>query len=436
MLNTHYKKITTFLLSVVILIGFVDFIFSQEKPVFAVPFIVDPTFLSGTGIGGFGVFDTEIQSDGKIVVGGGFTQYNGIPTGRIIRLNSNGTLDTGFTPSIGSGVVYAVEIQSDGKILIGGTFDHDLVRLNTDGTIDTVFQTNIGTALTGSGIIKDIKIQSDGKIILAGNFSTFNSVPFNSVLRLNSDGTIDPTFVTSGITNGGGINDIGIQSDGKIILVGNFNEFDGISINHIVRLLSNGSVDPAFTTNIGSGASPELWTVAIQTDDKIILGGDSETFNGQPMTGVIRLNADGTYDSSYNNNLIVGGDISDIKLQPDGKILIGGNISTISGNPYGNLVRLTSNGNLDTTFLASPSGFNTGGLLGESIYDIEVQSDGKVVVGGVFSEFDTISQGSLSRLVPADTTPPFVTIVSPSNGSTVGNTMTVSGTCTIGDECL
>lgn len=273
----RYKRFSVLFLSISLFIGSLGIIFQKINQAIASPYEIDPTFLSG---GGFPsplayVFDSEIQSDGKIVVGGSFSSYDGTSTDRVARLNSNGTLDTSFMPASSSGVVYSLEIQPDGKILVGGTFDHDLIRLNSDGTVDTIFQANLGTSF-GPGIIFDIRVQPDGKILVGGDFSSFNGNPVNGIIRLNNDGTIDSSFATNGITIGSSIADIGIQSDGKIILVGTFTEFDGNLINHIVRLQPNGSFDAIFATNVGSAANSELITVAIQNDDKIILGGDAE----------------------------------------------------------------------------------------------------------------------------------------------------------------
>src|SRR5690606_36450331 len=144
------------------------------------------------------VLSTVIQADGKIIVGGDFTSFNGTIINRIARLNTDGTLDTDFNP--GTGFNYGVRstvIQVDGKIIVGGGFTsfngtiiNRIARLNTDGTLDTDF--NPGTGFS-SGVYSTA-LQVDGKIIVGGDFTSFNGVSRGRIARLNTDGTLDTDF--------------------------------------------------------------------------------------------------------------------------------------------------------------------------------------------------------------------------------------------------
>ena len=202
-------------------------------------------------------------------------------------MNPDGTRDTAFTTNTGtgaSGTVNAVVIQTDGKILVGGDFTtwngvtvNRIVRLNPDGTRDTAFTTNTGTG--ASGTVEWIAIQPDGKILVVGDFTTWNGVTVNRIVRLNSDGTRDTAFTTN---TGTGANStvfaIAIQTNGKIILGGQFDAWQGVTVNRIVRLNSDGTRDTAFTTNTGTGANATIFAVTIQTDGKILLGGQFTSF--------------------------------------------------------------------------------------------------------------------------------------------------------------
>ena len=209
---------------------------------------IDLTFNPGAGATG-SVETTSIQSDGKIIIGGNFPSYNGTARNRIARLNTDGTLDTSFNPGTGAdnggftNSVRTTSIQSDGKIIIGGTFTsyngiarNNIARLNTDGTLDATF--NPGTGADGGGGVWTTSIQSDGKIIIGGFFTSYNGIARNRIARLNTDGALDTSF-----NPGAGANDnvktTSIQSDGQLIIGGQFTSYDGIARNYIARINGN-----------------------------------------------------------------------------------------------------------------------------------------------------------------------------------------------------
>lgn len=277
---------------------------------------VDTTFSTNLG-SGFDAYveDITVQDDGKILVGGNFTSLNGSTTvpDRLIRLNSDGTVDTAFSSNIGTGVdalVEAITIQTDNKILVGGSFtsvngsttDPDyLVRYNSDGTLDTSFSTNLGTGF--SDAVRTIVLQDDGKILAGGDFSILNgstTVP-DKIVRLSASGTIDTSFSS---TIGSGfdiaVQKIAIQSDGKIVVIGSFTSLNGDAgvPNYILRLSSLGAVDTTFSGNLGGSTNSDIYALALDADDKILIGGLFTSFNSNASTSdyLARLNADGTLD--------------------------------------------------------------------------------------------------------------------------------------------
>lgn len=218
----------------------------------------DPSFYIGTAAN-TNIQELLLQPDGKIIAAGGFTVYDGVSREEIIRLNPNGTVDPTF--SSGDGVaggyslIMGIALQNDGKIIIGGSFDsyngvprNHLARLHSNGELDTSFQVGIGADLQ----INDLVIQPDQKIIICGYFSTYNGIPSRGIARLNPNGSYDTSFhVGTGTPGGWGPHHISLQTDGKVLLSGRFDEYNDVPSNTIVRILSNGLPDPSFS--MGSG---------------------------------------------------------------------------------------------------------------------------------------------------------------------------------------
>jgi uncharacterized delta-60 repeat protein len=353
---------------------------------------LDNTFDVGSGAND-GVNPISIQSDGKILVGGAFYVIDGIYKRHLTRLNSNGSFDVSFNQGTGANTpVGSISIQSDGKILVGGGFTlfngeikKSIVRFNLDGSLDTSF--NIGTGLIGG--ISASKIQSDGKIIIAGSFTSFNGTTRNGVARLNSDGSLDTSF-NPGAGAPIGIYSMDIQLDGKIILGGQFLNYNsGSTKNRIVRLNTNGSLDPVF--NSGTGPNGYLNQVLIQPDGKVIIVGYFTSYNGFLSKNIARLDTNGNFDSSF----IIGTGPNDIvescAIRPDGKIVVGGRFTSYNGIPINGIVRLNSDGSIDTTF-------NSGTGVDYLIYSIAIQPDGKILIGGKFTTYDGIQVGCIARL--------------------------------------
>ncbi len=356
---------------------------------------IDNTFvLEGTGINGF-IKTVSIQSDGKIIAGGNFTLYDIISKNRLVRLNSDGSIDNTFNIGTGFNVaIYTTSIQSDGKIIVGGLFTsynsitkRRIVRLNSDGSIDNTF--NIGTGFGNN--IYTTHIQSNGKIIVGGYFGTYNSILKNHIVRLNSDGSIDNTFIGLGFNNGGSVNCTAIQSDGKIIVGGGFNSYNGTPINNIIRLNTDGTNDNIFNFQYGSNAS--VSTTCIQSDGKILIAGSFSSFNGTIQSSVDRLNTDGTIDSSFNTSGLIGGTVNSFSLQNDSKIIIGGNFTINNGNATINIGRLNNDGTLD-------SAFNVGVGTNSSVLTTAIQADGKIIIGGTFSSYNGYARNYLVRVNP------------------------------------
>jgi uncharacterized delta-60 repeat protein len=258
--------------------------------------------------------------------------------------------------------------------------------------ISKPFAYNPSTSFSiGSGFnttVNSIAIQSNGKVLVGGDFTTFTGSTQNRLIRLNSDGSKDTSFdIGSGFN--GGVNLVVIQSNGKILVGGQFTTFSGASQNCLIRLNSDGTKDTSF--DIGSGFNSSLTEVAIQPDGKILVGGSFSTFTGSSQNHLIRLNSDGSKDASFNIGSGFDNSTLSIAIQSDGKILAGGYFTTFTGTSQNGLIRLNSDGTKDSTFDIG-TGFDFG------VQSTLIQSDGKILAGGDFTTFTGSSQNGLIRL--------------------------------------
>jgi len=310
------------------------------------------------------------QADGKILVGGSFTIYNGASVTNITRLNPDGTLDPGFLASTaGYGQVAAIHVRADGKIFIGGS--GFIYLLNTDGSRDMSFNPGIGF----DGLILALVVQPDGKVVAGGRFRFYqNTYLASHIIRLNTDASIDAGFVTGSGFNGD-VYSIAQQDDGKLLVGGLFANFNGTST--FVRLNSGGSLDGSFNPS-GAGTITNVRTIVPQPDGKWLLGGDFPAYNGVTRNYMARINADGTLDNAFDPVGNFNAPIASIVLQPDGKILVGGNFYNYNGLTRSNVARLNTDGSLDPGFAV-----NAGS--GGPVSSIRLQPDGKLKLGGLFT---------------------------------------------------
>ena len=353
---------------------------------------LDTTFNTGTGVSNNTVATTAIQSDGKIIIGGYFTSYNGTARNNIARLNADGTLDTTFNPGTGtSSYVFSIAMQSDGKIIIGGSFSsyngtlrNRIARLNADGTLDTTF--NQGNSETDD--IYTTAIQSDGKIMIGGFFTSFNGIDRDRIARLNADGTLDTTF-NPGAGANSSVETIAIQSDGKTIIGGGFSTYNGTARGKIARLNADGTLYGTF--DLGTGANGTVHTTIIQTDGKIIIGGEFTSYNGTAINRIARLNADGTLDTYFNTGTGANGTVNTAAIQSDGKIIIGGEFTSYNGIARNHIARLNTDGTLDGTF-------DQGTGASDYVNTTAIQSDGKIIIGGGFLYYNGTAINRIARL--------------------------------------
>lgn len=363
---------------------------------------LDTSFDPGTGITetAKAISVAQLQPDGKIIIAGEFSSFNGVARNNIARLNADGSVDASFDPGTGvtkgstSGYLSALLLLPDGKVIIGGDFTHyngvarsGIARLNADGSLDTSFDPGTGV----NDAIRGIHLLSDGKIIITGWFFYYNDVFRGYIARINPDGSLDTSY-----DPGWGAEDwifaSVMQPDEKLIITGVFSEYGNSAARRIARINTDGSLDTSFNT--GSGLDDPGRSIVVLPDGKILVGGQFSTYNGVTRNGIVRLDANGSLDTSFDPAEGADGYVEAIAVQPDNRILIGGSFENYNGTARRGIARLGSAGELDTSF--NPGTGVEGGA--ESVSTILLQPDGKIIITGNFATYNGASRGRIARI--------------------------------------
>lgn len=287
-----------------------------------------------------GVAALAEKTDGRIIVSGDFDKINGIARNRIARLNVDGSVDINFNPGSGFDVApTTLVVQADGKILAGGGFSNyngaartNLVRINGDGSLDTGF-----TATTDQPV-KAFAVQSDGKILIGGGFTTVNGVARPGIQRLNADGTTDSAF-TVFVSIAGTIDSIVLEPRGRLIAGGSFSIESGFRKN-LIRLESNGEFDSFFN----AGNIPTIKAIVAQPDEKYLVIVGNSTLR--------RLLSHGDDDNTFQTATVTGL-LNAVVRQASGDIVLGGAFTAVNSSLRSNIARLRSNGALERAFVPS-----------------------------------------------------------------------------------
>ncbi|MFZ1687202.1 MAG: delta-60 repeat domain-containing protein, partial [Flavobacteriales bacterium] len=361
---------------------------------------LDPSFDPGTGVGGISgsLLAMALQPDGKVVICGTFSSYNGTALNRIARVNSNGTLDNLFTVGTGAdGSVSAIALQPDGKILIGGTFTtfngtprSRIARLNADGTLDATFDPGTGASAT----VFAIALQPDGTVLIGGSFTTYNGTMRNRIARVNANGTLDASFDPSSGIPVGAVSAIVVQPDGKLMIGGSFSNYSGSSRNAIARINATGSLDASFDPGTGfysNAASRSVFSLTLQADGNVVAAGEFNSYNGTSCNGIARLTTTGALDASFAIGTGANAQVLAAQLRPDGSLMVGGAFTNFSTRGCGHVAHVSASGQPD-------SAFNTGTGVSGPVGTMELQPDGKIIIGGIFHSYNNTRRNNLARL--------------------------------------
>jgi uncharacterized delta-60 repeat protein len=413
---------------------------------------LDATFAQNVGIAR-NVSRVKTLPNGQYLVSSFFNEAvtaGGLTRIGLLRLNANGTADASFNAGISAlnagGSFFQVSSfvgQPDGKVLVGGTFTSlggqsvkNLVRLNADGSLDTAFDANLGTGFGGS--VNTLALQPDGKVLVDGAFTILNGLPVAPLVRLNADGTRDPSFIVP-ISQGSYVGAALVQPDGKIVVTGILNVI-GANTTSIVRLTATGALDTGFTSpasslnydvnyfdpnvvlqpdgkllvtgsffvggtaylmrlnangsqdnsfTVTNGPSQLPFTIGLQSDGSVLVGGSFSMFNGQESP-LGRLTATGAADASFAPKVQAQGSVTALARQADGKLVLGGDFNEYNGVPVHRVARVSATGILDTAFTTA-----TGGLPVEGrVTSLVVQPDGKLLLGATSGLQRLLTTGS------------------------------------------
>ncbi|MFH2113729.1 MAG: InlB B-repeat-containing protein, partial [Spirochaetota bacterium] len=350
-----------------------------------------------------------IDYDGKIYLGGSFTS----PWNRIARYLSNGDIDYSMNLIDGAshgfnGQPTSISPRSDGKVSITGDITsykglpvNRFFRLNNDGSIDST----LPQIYSFDSQVNAMHEQADGKMLLAGYFSQYtydhdvdpltDPIVYSAprLFRLNADATPDAEFNPAGTGANSWITAMTVQPDGKSIIAGLFTSYNDTARGKIARVNVDGSLDTSFDPGTGANYQP-TWIHVLGNGQILIAGGDFSTYNGTSTGRIARINADGTLDTTFNSGGI-GADslIYCGAVQSDGKILIGGMFANYNGTAATRLARLDSDGTLDTSF-------DVGLGPDQAVSAIAIEPDGMIIIGGGFTSYDGTARTYVARLHP------------------------------------
>lgn len=397
---------------------------------------VDPTFNPGTGPNNF-VYAVTVLSTGQLVIGGDFTAYNGTPVGRIARLTLNGSLDSTFATGSGFSQQVGFLAELPGNAVFVGSVGNSYngtpvgtgVRLEANGTRDTGFNYNLGRPdgigllpgnrlLVSGGVLPNFRpgvrvleangtlvagVQPSlrfparvsllaplpgGRVLVAGSFTHVNGTPRPYVMRLNADLSLDASFPNGAGPNAPVTTGV-VQPDGRIVL------FTG---NGMLRLNADGSTDGTFSTQALGGYWYSIPPVCLSDGRLLVATTSSIWFGGGAVTnGLVILESNGVRTLSH--PLLpgpnAGARLTGVQKLAGGQLLVAGSFTSWNGIPRAGLVRLNADGSVDASFVPDgavtvspyfPAFASKGGSL---------QRDGRILLAT-----DVPVSGTLLRLTP------------------------------------
>lgn len=403
---------------------------------------LDPGFDPGSGVN-WVVLALGLQSDGRILLGGWFITVDGVTRNRVARLHPDGRLDATFDPRGGiDDRIFALAPQADGKVVVAGLFESvgvaprvNLARLNPDGSLDDTFDPGDGADETvmalsleatggvfgggdftlidetdvarvarlgrngaleldfdpgmgADGTVHALAALPDGGVVIGGEFTVVDGFARNGIARLNGDGSVDVTFNPA-------IDDfvfaLAVQPDGRILIGGEFRSVNGIARSRVARLHTNGSLDTTFDP--GSGFNDSVRAVLALPGGRVLVGGGFSRIDGQALSGIALLRADGSVDPAFEPGNGFDGTVLGLALQADGKLLAVGDFSAVNGYPRYGIARLNPGGEVD-------AGFDPGNGADFPVTAIAVQANGRLVIGGRFTRIDGFDRNRIARLNP------------------------------------
>lgn len=284
--------------------------------------------------------------------------------------------------------------QKDEKLVIGGNFlfyndvsCNNIVRLNIDGTIDTSFHTGTGFNNT----VRDIVQQQNGKLVVIGDFQSYNNKAINTIVRLNKDGSIDTTFRTgTGFSRGGiGLNKLLALNNDKLIVNGSFMQYNDYYSYGIIRLNTNGTVDSSFNTGVGFVFASSINSVIERNDGKLVIGGLFDKYNDTTATNIVCINTDGSIYRAFKSTVK-----EPVKLLMEQK---NGQLIAFIENNQNMFYLLDSKGKVDSVYAKK---FSNSPPSKTTFSTILKTPDDQLIISGNFSNYDNFIANKIIRLSP------------------------------------
>jgi uncharacterized delta-60 repeat protein len=411
-----------------------EFYFGPYFPIYG-PFQMDTLFPSVRG-GNAGIFNIIPVPGNKYMIGGDFSDYDNAAiaggVNRLARINEDGTLDRTFTYGNftgPSGPIYPiVYLPAEQQYLVGGYFTgydqvshvYSIAKVGVNGGVDqrSVLRpsgaSTPASALEGGfrGTVSSLFVQSDNKIIAVGGFRHYvrpnydlttvelgldslhlDSIPVQNIARLHPDGTLDSSYHydlvnhQGKVTVNGSINRSHLLADDKLLIAGNFTTYGGQNITRIARLNIDGTLDLSF--NPGAGPDQVISDFVVLPDGKILCAGNFSKFNGIKASGLVRLNADGSVDPTFNAGDGADGYINRLSLLPGGNIAAAGSFRKFAGITRNNFVVLTADGAVHRTYNTNGGiTFSGNAGLGQVWKVLPMTGKNALLMVGTFSQFD------------------------------------------------
>lgn len=319
----------------------------------------------------------------------------------IWEIDSEGKILHTFSAGISGGLTCSA-LQPDGKILLTyvptSKNTNPMIRLNADGTWDPTFSFP-GCGWNGCGFygtVQCIAVQPDGKILAGGGFANFRV----GLARMNTDGSFDNFFVDLGIVTARGnpalsqpgvaVNRLVLLPDGRMLFSAGFTDTNNVARTILARIHPDGSVDDSFYKD--AGANAPIGALALDAAQRILIGGEFTQVQGVPRHHIARLLPDGQLDASFDPGVGPDAVVSCLAVQADGKVWMGGLFTHVDGLPWNHIALLNPDGGPNPDF-------NPGrGVEGSSVTSMVLQPDGDLVIGGNFSSYNGFPRNGLARI--------------------------------------
>jgi len=331
---------------------------------------------------------TDANADGSYFLYGSFATYNGLTAPKVIKMRKDGLQDLTFNTNLGgpNSEPYSnmrLHRFTDDSLLVAGyyssyngTSGYGIRKLHPNGSIDTSLTPRTFGKQGGYRYTENCAVQTDGKIILTGLFSSYDGNASKCLVRINPDGSYDNTFVVGSTGFNNTTTDGIVNSDGSIYVAGYFTSYNGTTCNGIVKLTATGSVDTSFV--LGTGFSPSgggnsmcLLPTYDDSNSVYVAGYTIDHYKGATAGRVIKLKSNGDVDTSFDIGTgVVTGEVGFIRYTANNeRIFMTGTFSQFNGQSTNNAVIVNTDGSIYQTFPQT----NYGNLynVGNDVYGID-----------------------------------------------------------------